>query len=85
MNSSPASTSSIKRHVVSLLGCLAVAAFVACDAGGGGGAGAKREAASAPAEGQTAPEIEGTDADGKAFKLSDYKGKVVLVDFWGDW
>ena len=23
--------------------------------------------------------------DGKPFKLSDYKGKVVLLDFWGFW
>ena len=23
--------------------------------------------------------------DGVAFKLSDYKGKVVFLDFWGDW
>ena len=31
------------------------------------------------------PEITGEDIDGKPFKLSDYKGKVVVVDFWGDW
>jgi hypothetical protein len=35
--------------------------------------------------GQQAPEVEGTDADGKKFKLSDYRGKVVLLDFWGNW
>ena len=35
--------------------------------------------------GKTAPEIKGEDIDGKKFKLSDYKGKVVLLDFWGDW
>lgn len=35
--------------------------------------------------GQVAPEIEGTDLDGEAFKLSDYRGKVVVLDFWGDW
>jgi peroxiredoxin len=29
-----------------------------------------------------APEIQGVDADGAAFKLSDYRGKVVLLDFW---
>lgn len=37
------------------------------------------------AEGLVAPEIEGVDLDGVAFKLSDYKGKVVFLDFWGDW
>ncbi|MEM1449090.1 MAG: hypothetical protein AAGI22_08245 [Planctomycetota bacterium] len=35
--------------------------------------------------GQPAPEIEGVDLDGASFKLSDYRGKVVLLDFWGDW
>jgi len=36
------------------------------------------------AVGKVAPEIEGTDQDGKLFKLSDYKGKVVLLDFWSE-
>jgi len=35
--------------------------------------------------GKTVPEIEGNDLDGEAFKLSDYRGKVVVLDFWGDW
>ncbi|MCK5943821.1 MAG: hypothetical protein KAI24_17690 [Planctomycetes bacterium] len=35
--------------------------------------------------GCTAPDIEGVDLDGVAFKLSDYKGKVIFLDFWGDW
>jgi cytochrome oxidase Cu insertion factor (SCO1/SenC/PrrC family) len=35
--------------------------------------------------GQPAPEIEGMDSDHKPFKLSDYRGKVVLLDFWGHW
>lgn len=35
--------------------------------------------------GKVAPDIEGEDVDGKAFKLSDYRGKVVMLDFWGDW
>jgi hypothetical protein len=35
--------------------------------------------------GKAAPDIAGEDIDGKAFKLSDYRGKVVLLDFWGDW
>jgi peroxiredoxin len=32
--------------------------------------------------GQVAPEIEGEDLDGKRFKLSDYRGKVVILNFW---
>lgn len=35
--------------------------------------------------GMIAPDISGVDLDGVAFKLSDYKGKVLFVDFWGDW
>ncbi len=32
-----------------------------------------------------APEIVGTDVDGKPMKLSDFRGKIVMLDFWGDW
>ena len=35
--------------------------------------------------GMVAPDIVGKDLDDVAFKLSDYRGKVVVVDFWGDW
>jgi hypothetical protein len=35
--------------------------------------------------GKVAPEITGADLDGKPFKLSDYRGKVILLDFWGHW
>jgi hypothetical protein len=35
--------------------------------------------------GKVAPDIEGEDLDGVKFKLSDYRGKVVVIDFWGDW
>jgi hypothetical protein len=37
------------------------------------------------AVGKTVPEIEGQDIDNAAFKLSDYRGKVVVLDFWGNW
>jgi hypothetical protein len=32
-----------------------------------------------------APDIDGDDQDGKHFKLSDYRGKVVLLDFWSEY
>lgn len=35
--------------------------------------------------GKVAPDIEGEDVDGQKFKLSDFRGKIALVDFWGDW
>ncbi len=35
--------------------------------------------------GKEAPDIIGKDLDEKEFKLSDYRGKVVLLDFWGNW
>lgn len=35
--------------------------------------------------GMEAPDIVGEDVDGVPFKLSDYRGKVVVVDFWGFW
>ena len=42
-------------------------------------------ATSDPRVGQLAPEIAGEDLDGVPFRLSDYRGKVVLLDFWGHW
>jgi AhpC/TSA family len=37
------------------------------------------------AVGNLAPDIENEDLDGETFKLSDYRGKVVMLDFWGNW
>ena len=34
--------------------------------------------------GKAAPEVKGVDQDGRHFKLSDHKGKVVLLDFWSE-
>ena len=35
--------------------------------------------------GMVAPDFETTDENGKAFKLSEYRGQVVVLDFWGFW
>lgn len=37
------------------------------------------------AVGRPAPEIEGKDIDGKPFRLSDYRGKVLVLVFWATW
>jgi hypothetical protein len=35
--------------------------------------------------GKTAPEIAGEDINGASLKLTGFRGKVVVLDFWGDW
>lgn len=42
-------------------------------------------AASTFAVGSQAPEITGKDGEDKEFKLSEYRGKVIVLDFWADW
>lgn len=38
-----------------------------------------------PLAGQVAPDFEITDFDGKRHRLSDYRGKVVYLNFWATW
>jgi AhpC/TSA family len=35
--------------------------------------------------GKVAPDFETVDENGKPWKLSDYRGKVTIIDFWGFW
>ncbi|HWE35031.1 MAG TPA: sigma-70 family RNA polymerase sigma factor [Isosphaeraceae bacterium] len=37
------------------------------------------------AVGRVAPEVEGRDVDGRPFRLGDYRGKVVVLTFSGNW
>ena len=46
---------------------------------------AAAEFGAGPRVGQLAPEIAGDDVDGVPFRLSDYRGRVVVLDFWGHW
>lgn len=35
--------------------------------------------------GNIAPEIQGEDADGKKIRLTEFRGRVVLLSFWASW
>ncbi len=35
--------------------------------------------------GMVAPDFESIDENGTKFKLADYRGKVTVIDFWGNW
>ena len=39
----------------------------------------------ARATGKAAPEIEGLDLNDRPIKLSDFRGRAVLLNFWGSW
>jgi cytochrome oxidase Cu insertion factor (SCO1/SenC/PrrC family) len=68
---------------LSRIGLLSLAALLLSSASAM--AQAKKHAPADLAVGKLAPEISGVDVDGRKFKLSDYRGKVVVLDFWGDW
>jgi len=72
-------TSSLRRAT---LVATAVLALAACSSS------SKSESANAlksEKDRQTAPDFTLKDATGKAVKLSDYRGKVVLLNFWATW
>jgi peroxiredoxin len=53
---------------------LAVVLFVGC--------GTRLTGSGGPKINQVVPEVQGVDGDGALVKLSDYRGKVVVLDFW---
>jgi peroxiredoxin len=45
----------------------------------------KRNTLPHAAIGRTAPDLRLTDTEGKAFALTDYRGRYLLLDFWPSW
>ena len=81
----------IRRTTATALAVLCLS-LAACDSGNRPVAPATTPSKSAPANAKTgfaignlAPEISGTDLNGEPLKLSDYRGQVVVLDFWGNW
>jgi peroxiredoxin len=73
--------------LVALVSTVAVVALVVgipCS-GSAGVSAISSAGASAVAEGTEAPDLIVKDLSGKDVKLSDYKGKVVVLNFWATW
>lgn len=65
----------VRRAAVSAVGLLAAAlALSGC-----------QPPVKAPAVGALAPEFALTDQEGKTHRLADYRGQVVLINFWATW
>lgn len=73
--------------------CAVVGACLTLTACGSGGAGSGAgylpgdgsSATYAPAERKAAPALSGTTLEGKPLALADFRGKVVVLNFWGSW
>jgi cytochrome c biogenesis protein CcmG/thiol:disulfide interchange protein DsbE len=67
--------------IAALAACLGAAGCSASDRG----AKAAEPAVKAPKDRKPAPDFTLKDVDGRVVRLADYRGKVVLLDFWATW
>ena len=61
---------------------LVVVAQTACDSGSSISVPKSDYTATGLRKGYLAPDIEGSDLEGKPMKLSDFRGKAVVLEFW---
>ena len=75
----------VMRMFTAMLALLPLALLAGCNDASTSSSGLPGRSGTGASVGNVAPELEGNDAEGNPVKLSNYKGKVVLVDFWATW
>jgi cytochrome oxidase Cu insertion factor (SCO1/SenC/PrrC family) len=45
----------------------------------------RQQLVAAATVGQIAPDIDGVDMNGQPLRLADYRGQVVVMNFWANW
>ncbi|MBL9194961.1 MAG: redoxin domain-containing protein [Opitutaceae bacterium] len=80
--SAPASAPAAKPAPAMAAGGMMAAATVAAPAGGAAAPAVRKATLAA---GAVAPDFTALTVDGAEVKLSDFKGKVVILDFWATW
>ncbi|MFF0293375.1 TlpA family protein disulfide reductase [Kitasatospora sp. NPDC004614] len=84
-------TSSRRARLTAALGAATALALTGCSSSGSGGGsvgfitGKGGIDTAAAGHRVDAPDISGTGLDSTALKLSDYRGKVVVLNIWGSW